>query len=361
MAGLAESTDNFWSWRDRMYEIALRMKPEDLSSIGKSLYQDMLDAGYTSVAEFHYLHHDESGNRYDKISLMGQVLIDAAHEVGLEITLVPVFYQKGGFNQEAKHEQRRFLFKNVDEYQRLVEEIQSYVQERKWGKVGVGVHSLRAAGPDDIKAILSSYPDFPKHIHIAEQTQEVEDCLKNWKKRPIEWLLGETGVDDSYHLIHATHIEPSELKTLAKSGANVVLCPTTEANLGDGFFPISEYREANGSWCIGSDSQVSIDPFEELRWLDYGARLQHRKRNPLATASEPSSAEYLLRQSFRNGRRAMGSAADAYFKVGDPFNSAVIKSSVSESADSILPRSIYHLGRRALLGTLTHGQWRNKE
>lgn len=310
--------DDFWSWRNEMYKRALTYTPEDVKRIATKLYQAMRRSGYTSVAEFHYLHNDVQGKPYADRAIMGRMLVEAAKEADLNITLVPVYYHTSGFGQPANEGQRRFLCSSVEDYQTLIEASAQVVGEYEHARLGVGAHSLRAAPIDHVKEIFGAYAELPKHLHIAEQTAEIEQCLAATGKRSVEYLLDNIDIDDSVHLVHTTHVMEHEWKGVADAGAHVVMCPTTEGNLGDGFFPLKEYHAYGGSWSIGSDSHVSTCPRDELRVADYGQRLLHRQRNVFCQPGQDSGYE-LFTRTWRSGRRAMGRPMSTNLQVGDAF------------------------------------------
>lgn len=298
MAGLAERrgdpADSFWTWREAMYRIAARFDPDSLHAVASQLYAEMLEAGYSRVCEFHYLHHAPDGKPYADPAAMSNALIRAARDTGIRLTLLPVLYMTGGFDaRPLSARQQRFGF-DVDGYLRLFESL--HAQEDDMLRVGCALHSLRAVPADAMRAILEALPKrTPTHIHISEQIGEVQDCLALRGARPVEWLLANADVGERWTLVHATHLDGKEIAGIARSGATVALCPTTEANLGDGLFPMREFLAANGRWGIGSDSHISVSPVEELRWLEYGQRLLSRHRNIVAGAGSPSVGETLLR------------------------------------------------------------------
>ncbi|MCC7046296.1 MAG: formimidoylglutamate deiminase [Alphaproteobacteria bacterium] len=289
MAGLSETAggggteDSFWTWREVMYRFVARLTPDDLFAVARQLYCEMLEAGFTAVAEFQYLHHDPDGRSYGDRAEMSRALIRAAQETGIGLTLLPVLYAAGGFGGKPAGEgQRRFLH-SVDGYLRLVEILAGAHREDPQLRVGIAPHSLRAVPPealrDAVVGLEGMDPDAPIHIHIAEQTKEVEDCLAWSALRPVDWLLQHAPVGPRWCLVHATHMTTGETTGLAATGAVVGLCPTTEANLGDGVFPLVSYLGASGRFGVGSDSHISVSPVEELRWLEYGQRLVARRRN----------------------------------------------------------------------------------
>jgi formimidoylglutamate deiminase len=331
MAGLAEkhstseTPDDFWSWRDAMYSLALSISPDNLEAIAKMLYSEMLRHGYTDVAEFHYVHHDKNGDQYPNLSEMGMRLISAAKSVGIGITLIPIFYQKGGFGKEPTDGQKRFISSDLDEYLKLFEASKNSCDSYDHANIAVGIHSMRGVEPKVIAELAKNHlPDVPFHIHVSEQLKEIEDSIAYLGKRPVEWMLDNIEMNDRFHLVHATHLTDSETERLANSGANVVLCPSTEGNLGDGLFPLKKYQDQNGAWSIGTDSHVGLNPLEELRILDYGQRLISHKRNIYYSVTEGNSALYAIQQATSAGRKAMNNFNDTYFKVGEYLDVAVI-------------------------------------
>ena len=298
MAGLAERQthpeDSFWTWREIMYRFAARMDPDSTYAVATQLYAEMLEAGYTTVCEFHYVHHQPDGRPYADPAAMSKALIAAARDTGIRMTLLPVLYMTGGFDgRELSARQRRFGH-GVEDFLRLHEGLHA-LQDASL-RIGCAFHSLRAVPETAMREVLAALPtDAPVHIHIAEQVGEVQDSLAVRNARPVEWLLREFPVDRRWTLVHATHLTQEETRGIASSGATVAICPTTEANLGDGLFPLRDYLQAGGRWGIGSDSHVSVSPVEELRWLEYGQRLVTRHRNIAVTAHSPSVGETLLR------------------------------------------------------------------
>ena len=311
MAGLAErqthAQDSFWTWRETMYRTAARFDPDSLQAVAAQLYVEMLEAGYTTVCEFHYLHHAPDGRPYADPAAMSKALVAAARETGIRLTLLPVLYMAGGFDRRPLSERQRRFGHDLDAFLRLVESLRALEDEAL--RVGVAFHSLRAVPPEAMDAALAALPpDIPLHIHIAEQIGEVQDCLAVRNARPVEWLLDHAPVDARWTLVHATHLTGPETAAVAASGATVAICPTTEANLGDGLFPLREYLDAGGAWGVGSDSHVSVSPVEELRWLEYGQRLQTRHRNIAVRADNGSVGETLLHGTLASGAAATGQA-----------------------------------------------------
>jgi formimidoylglutamate deiminase len=331
MAGLAErrgnSEDSFWSWREVMYAFAGRIGPDDLRAIAAQLYVEMLEAGYTQVCEFHYLHHQPDGRPYADPAAMSLALIEAARETGIGLTLLPTLYMTGGFDGRALSERQRRFGHDVDSFLRLVERLRSL--ETPLMTTGIALHSLRAVPADAMNAVLEGIAvlplssaqrvasAMPVHIHVAEQIGEVQDCLAIRNARPVEWLLDHAPVDQRWCLVHATHLTENETRRLARTGAVAGLCPTTEANLGDGLFPLKPFLDAGGAIGIGSDSHISVSPVEELRWLEYGQRLITRHRNVSANAATPSTGETLFGRALAGGGRAAGGGMGWFEGEGD--------------------------------------------
>jgi formiminoglutamate deiminase len=289
--------DSFWTWRTLMYRLALGMSPDDVQAVATQAFVEMLEGGYTSVAEFHYLHHAPDGSPYADIGEMASRLAEAAATTGIELLLLPVFYAHAGFGGTAPlPEQRRFI-NSLDSYAKLYERCTALAPS------GIAPHSLRAAAPGELTALTNLAGTRPLHIHIAEQTAEVEACLAWSGLRPVEYLLRHAPVAENWCLVHATHVTPQENAGIAASGAVVGLCPLTEANLGDGIFPAHNYHGAFG---IGSDSNVLIDAGRELQMLEYSQRLAMRQRNVMATAQIRPTATALYQRAMAGGAQAMG-------------------------------------------------------
>ncbi|MER9429938.1 formimidoylglutamate deiminase [Mesorhizobium sp. M0408] len=309
MAGLAElrgpSADSFWSWREVMYRFALSMTPDQVEAVAAQLYVEMLEAGFSRVGEFHYLHHDRDGRPYTDIAEMAERIVAAASETGIGLTLLPVFYAHSSFGGAAPNEGQRRFINDVNQFSRLVEKCRESIRALNQGVVGVAPHSLRAVTPEELENITVMAPEGPIHIHIAEQMKEVEDCLAWSEARPVEWLLANAKVDRRWCLIHATHMTETETVQMTKSGAVAGLCPITEANLGDGTFAASLFMQHGGRFGIGSDSNVLIGLPDELRQLEYSQRLAHRARNVLAVAGG-STGRALFDAALDGGSAALG-------------------------------------------------------
>ncbi|MEM7226148.1 MAG: formimidoylglutamate deiminase [Pseudomonadota bacterium] len=315
MAGLAErageSDDSFWTWREVMYGFLGRITPEHIEAIAAQLYVEMLKAGYTAVAEFHYLHHDADGQPYGDLAETSKRAVAAAGRTGIGLTHLPVLYGYGGFGgAEASDGQRRFL-NDPERFLRLLEAVFQAVKDDPQMHAGIAPHSLRAVTQDSLTQVLEGLvrldPKAPVHVHIAEQQKEVHDCIEWSGLRPVEWLLANLPVDSRWCLVHATHSTDREAEQIAESGAVAGLCPTTEANLGDGVFPAVTFLEAGGRFGIGSDSHISVSPIEELRWLEYGQRLTVKRRNLLTGGpARRSVGTTLFDHALAGGAQALG-------------------------------------------------------
>ena len=320
MAGLTEKrgspesgagTDSFWTWREQMYRFVGRLTPDDLEAIAALAYMEMLEAGFTWVAEFHYLHHQPDGRPYDDVAEMSQRIVAAADATGIGLTLLPVFYRQSGFlGQPPGAAQRRFL-NDRDSYARLME------TRVPGGAIGIAPHSLRAVTLEDLEWAARTFSGKPAHIHISEQTREVDDCLAAHNKRPIDLLFDTLDVDQHWCLVHATHADLSEIARIVRAKAIVGLCPITEANLGDGLFDVPALLAADGRFGVGSDSLVRISAADELRTLEYGQRLMHRQRNVLGQTTR-STGRRLFDEALAGGAQAVGAP------VGSPIGSIAV-------------------------------------
>ena len=307
MAGLAErrgpGADSFWTWREVMYGFLARLGPEEVEAVAAQAMAEMLERGFTALAEFHYLHHAPDGTPYANPAEMAERVAAAAAETGMGLTLLPVLYTHGGFGPLPPSEgQRRFLH-GTDGYLNLLEASRRALAPLDDARLGAAPHSLRAATGEQIAAVVAAFPEGPVHIHVAEQAAEVEACLAWCGQRPVERLLATQPVGPRWCAVHATHMTAEETRALAATGAVAGLCPITEANLGDGFFNAVAYA---GAWGVGSDSNVEITAPGELRLLEYGQRLLHRGRNLLARAEGRSTGEDLYAAALAGGARACG-------------------------------------------------------
>ena len=313
MAGLAEQRgaqgDDFWSWRERMYAVALRISATQLEAVATRLYTELLAGGYTQVCEFHYLHHAPTGAAATDPLEMSIALVRAAQRSGIGLTLLPTLYMRAGFDATGLREQQQRFASSPQRIEVLLDGLGQACRDLPKVNLGVAIHSLRAADSQAIQtlAALADARQLPIHIHIAEQEQEVRDCLAHTGLRPMEWLLHKLPLHARWNLVHATHATDAELRGVADSGAHIVLCPSTEANLGDGIFDYPAYAAHGGAWSIGSDSHVTRAWAEELRLLEYGQRLQRRQRNIAAGfGASASSAANLFEAALAGGVAASG-------------------------------------------------------
>lgn len=308
IAGLTERSagaeDDFWRWRDRMYSAALRVSPAQVEAIATYLYAELLRAGYTQVCEFHYLHNDVDGKPYAQPREMAQALARAAARAGIGLTLLPTLYMRSGFGAAGLRDDQRRFASTPDSVLRIAE---GMAGQGPLVQTGVALHSLRAVDQAALAEVVAGAGRRPIHIHISEQQREVADCLEAHGQRPIEWLVRHAEVDERWNLVHATHADRDELAALRARGAAIVLCPTTEANLGDGVFDLPTWLGASGRWSIGSDSHVGRSWPEELRLLEYSQRLALRQRNVAARAAlTESSAAALFEGALEGGSAAAG-------------------------------------------------------
>ena len=327
IAGLTERStaghDDFWSWRDRMYAAALRISPQQLEDIAAFLYAELLRAGYTQVCEFHYLHNDTDGKSYGDPAEMSLALVRAAQRSGIGLTLLPTLYMRSGFGAAGLREDQRRFASTPASVLRIAESVR-----RIGGNVtaGVALHSLRAVDEGALREIADAARSagLPIHIHVAEQQQEVDDCVRHHGRRPIEWLLEHGALDASWNLVHATQATAAELQAVQRTGASIVLCPSTEANLGDGVFDLPAWLAAGGRWSVGSDSHVCRSWTEELRLLEYSQRFVQRQRNVAArSAQREGTAAVLLGGAAQGGTAAAGVALGG-LAVGHRADFAVI-------------------------------------
>ncbi len=360
-AGLSEyrtaDNDSFWTWRKLMYDFLLKLTPEDMYVIARQLYLEMLLSGYTWVGEFHYVHNDCDGKPYGDIAELSSAIIRAARDTGIGLCMLPVLYQRGGFD-DSKLEggQKRFELSN-EQFLAIHEELSANKDDNF--SHGIALHSLRAVSVEVAQAVIAAVGTGtgPIHIHVAEQTKEIDDCQQVHGQRSVEFLLNNFDVNENWCLIHATHLDDSELAAVANSNAVVGLCPTTEANLGDGIFRGSDFLNANGRISIGSDSHCSVDFSDELRTLEYGQRLQSRQRAILGTA-EKSVGRTLFEQATRNGGRAIGVKTGviavgyrADFMLIDQHHPAI----AAASGDALLDRLIFCHTDDPIVATIVGG------
>ncbi len=341
MAGLTEKrgteADSFWTWRTQMYRFVERLTPDDLEAIAGLAYMEMLEAGFTSVAEFHYLHHQPDGRPYDNIAEMSERLVAAADTVGIGLCLLPVFYRQGGFLGKAPSEgQRRFL-NTRDSYARLME------TKVPGGEIGIAPHSLRAVTLDDLTWAATTFAGKPAHIHISEQRREVDECVAAHNKRPIDLFLDTIDAGRNWYLIHATHADAGEIARMARAQVVAGLCPITEANLGDGLFDMPAFLKQSGRFGVGSDSLVRISVADELRTLEYGQRLFHRQRNVLGDSSL-STGRLLFEGALLGNALAVGQPADFVVLDASHHRDDAVLDSWIFAADNNAIHSVYRSG-----------------
>jgi formimidoylglutamate deiminase len=370
MAGNAEyrqsARDSFWTWRQAMYALANRIEPQALRIVATQLFVEMLKSGYTSVAEFHYLHRPRDGEQYSSANLMWDAVGDAARAAGIGLTFLPTLYQSSDFGgRPLKREQARF-FMDTDTFLRAVE--QRIGAERRVNsllvRTGAAFHSLRAVPLDHLRraafALREIDPSMPVHIHVAEQMLEVRACEQATGRRPIELLLDQDLLTRHWCVVHATHATPEELHGIAAAGAPVCVSISTEANLGDGFFDAGRFLAMNGRLCVGSDSQSTVSPAEELRWLEYQQRLRKKRRGVLATKSESHVGTRLWREAAQSGARALGQPVGG-IAVGCRADWLVLDgrhpSMAGAAADVVLDRLLFAGGDKAIRDVMVGGRW----
>jgi formimidoylglutamate deiminase len=359
LAGRAErrtsADDDFWSWRERMYALACELDPDGLYTIALDAYRTMLGAGYTSVAEFHYIHRDPAGRFYAERALMAQALVAAARDAGIAIALLPALYAHGDIGGAPLDERRKRFATSVDEVLEIARTVRSAYAHDPDVVVGVCAHSLRAVTPEELTALVAGSPrDVPIHIHVAEQLREVEAVERVLGARPVAWLLAHADIDARWCLVHATHLDTHERRALARSGAIAGLCPTTEANLGDGVFPLGEHLDGGGAFGIGSDSNVSIDVVEELRWLEYGQRLKTMRRQVAAREIGVSCGEALYSGAVAGGALAVGRNTG---KIAAGFRADLIVLTCDRDESFLLDRYVFESGYARPHEIMVSGQW----
>ncbi|MCP8467395.1 formimidoylglutamate deiminase [Pseudomonas sp. ZM23] len=369
MAGLAEvagnPNDSFWTWRDLMYRLVGRLSPEQVEVIARQLYIEMLKAGYTGVAEFHYVHHDTDGTPYANPAELALRVSQAATDAGIGLTLLPVLYSHAGFGGQVPSEGQRRFINGTENYLKLIDGLRAHLAKQPQQTLGLCFHSLRAVTPQQIATVLDADESAcPVHIHIAEQQKEVDDCLAWSGRRPLQWLHENVAVDERWCLVHATHAEADEVTAMARSGAVAGLCLTTEANLGDGIFPAVDYLAQGGRFGIGSDSHVSLSVVEELRWLEYGQRLRDQRRNRLYGADQPMVGRTLFDAALAGGAQALGQPCGT-LAVGRRADLLVLDGRnpylQTASGDAILNRWLFAGGDSQVRDVMVAGQWRVRD
>ena len=364
MLGLAEcagpGADSFWTWREVMYGFAQKLTPDDLEAVAAQAYVEMLKSGYSCVGEFQYLHHQPDGSAYDEPAEMSLRCLSAAEQAGIAITLLPTLYNFSGFGgQSLQPAQRRFAI-DATQYIEIHETLSKVCGIDPLRRLGIAPHSLRAVTPELLKTVLVAVDARTRvHIHVAEQQKEVEDCIAWSGLRPVAYLLKEFPVSPSWCAIHATHMTEAETGALARSGAIAGLCPTTEANLGDGIFPATQFMGHKGSVAIGSDSHITISPAEDLRMLEYSQRLRDRTRNALATTAGASTGRTLLDAVTRGGAQCLDQPIGC-IEVGKRCDIAVLDDAhpalLAREGDAALDAWIFSAGNAAVKNMIVGGR-----
>jgi formimidoylglutamate deiminase len=361
MAGLVETRgpedDSFWTWREVMYRFLGAMTPDDIEAVAAWTYLEMLEAGFTAIGEFHYLHHQSNGQPYADIAETAGRIVNAAIATGIGLTLLPSFYAHGGCGGVApKDGQKRFV-NSPDSFARLMEASRRHIARHAGANLGIAPHSLRAVDAPELRALLAANPSGPVHIHAAEQLKEIDECIAWSGARPVAWLLDNAPVDARWCLIHATHMTAAETERLARSGAVAGLCPITEANLGDGVFNGTAFAARAGLFGIGSDSNVRISVAEELRQLETSQRLRDMKRNRLGPAGG-STGRFLFDTAAKGGARALGRDTGA-LAVGKSADIVALDTEhpalVGRSGDQILDAWVFASGDGVVRDVWTRG------
>jgi formimidoylglutamate deiminase len=365
MAGLAglpgaRGSDSFWTWRERMYRLAHSLDSDAIEAIALWLYVEMLEAGYTSCAEFHYLHHQPDGQEYKQVDEIGRRLLSAASKAGIALTLLPVLYCRAGFDQDVVLPHQLRFANQPEQFLSIFESSLEQVRNHPNHRVGLALHSLRAVSRDQMDRVLDAEAGRAAtlHIHIAEQAAEVEQCLKINGMRPVQWLLEHASVDARWCLVHATHMNRQEYDDVARSGAVIGLCPTTEADLGDGFFEAEHWQELGGRMAVGSDSNLRISPREELRLLEFGMRLRTGRRNVLASKGM-SCGSALYSSAAEGGGIALGQPVG---RIAEGYRADFVELDATNtllrgvSDDEILDRYVFAGDRGMIASVFVAGQ-----
>jgi formimidoylglutamate deiminase len=369
LAGLAERLGSdeasFWSWRQTMYAFLARLGPDDVAAIAAQLYMELLKGGYTAVGEFHYLHHAPDGTPYDDPATMALALHEAASEVGIGLTLLPALYMTGGFGDQSLDDAQRRFRLDPDQLFRLLERLDRVFRDDPARRLGFAPHSLRAVPPAALReAVLeAARRDVagPIHIHLAEQVREVRECLEQTGRRPLERLMELAELGAQWCIVHGTHLDEDELERLAASGAVVGLCPTTEANLGDGVFPLAAFLDHGGRFAIGSDSNVATSVSEELRLLEYGQRLTLLRRCVGASRAEPHCGALLWRRALAGAALALGRPVG---RIAPGFRADLVAleerepSLVAKRGDQILDALVFAPAGGPVPDVMVGGVWR---
>ena len=363
MAGLAERRgpvgDSFWTWREVMYRFLAQLTPDDVEAIAAYAYIEMLEAGFTTVGEFHYLHHDPAGQPYGDIGEMAARIAAASAFTGIGLTLLPSLYTYGGFGGAAPNPGQIRFINSTDRFVTLMERSREIVAKLPGATIGIAPHSLRAVSPEQLREAAAVFAAGPVHIHAAEQTKEVDDCVASLGARPVQWLLDEMGIDQRWCLIHATHMTEDETTRLARSGAVAGLCPLTEGSLGDGIFNGEIYLAAQGRFGIGTDSNIQIDAPAELRQLEYSQRLKARARNVMTTTEGESTGRSLYARALAGGAQALGQPIGALapgYRADILVLDADHPDLAGASGDMVLDVLVFSAGRGLIKTVMTGGR-----
>ena len=360
----SEGQDSFWTWRKIMYKFLAQLTTENAEVIASQLYIEMLKMGYTRVAEFHYLHHDINGDNHDSLSAMAKALFNAAKTSGIGLTMLPVLYQFSGFGSQAPNDGQKRFINSTKQFNELVSDCFKLSEQYDNSNVGIAPHSLRAVDKTSLQQAVSHVRNLdakaPIHIHIAEQQKEVDDCLAHFGKRPVQWLLDNMELDANWCLIHATHIDKNERQGIINRQAIAGICPTTEANLGDGIFPTTEFLAQNGTFAIGSDSHISVNPIEELRWLEYAQRLIKQQRAILASNQELSVGANLWKKAALGGAQSTNSNTGE-LAVGKQADLVVLDDNqtrlFAHSKQHLLDSVIFASQKNPVKDVMVNGHW----
>jgi formimidoylglutamate deiminase len=360
----SEGQDSFWTWRSIMYKFIDQLTSENAKTIATQLYIEMLKMGYTRVAEFHYLHHEINGDNHAELAEMAKAIFNASQESGIGLTLLPVLYRFSGFGPLAANDGQKRFTNSVEQFNQLVSDCFTLSASYKNTNVGIAPHSLRAVDKSSLEQAVQHVRSLdskaPIHIHIAEQKKEVDDCIAHYGQRPVEWLLNNAELDPQWCLIHATHINEQERKGIVASKAIAGICPTTEANLGDGIFPTTEFLAENGTLAIGSDSHISVNPIEELRWLEYAQRLIKQQRAILATEKEASVGRNLWQQAALGGAQSTNSNTGE-LAIGKQADLLVLNSAkvalFAHSDEHLLDSMIFASQQNMVNDVMVNGEW----
>jgi formiminoglutamate deiminase len=363
MAGLTEirgaTEDSFWTWRQLMYRFLDALTPDDVEAIAAFAYAEMLESGFTSVAEFHYLHHDAHGRAYADPAEMAVRIAAAAGETGIGLTLLPSFYNFSGFGGAAAIEGQRRFVNDPAQFLALLDSSRAAIADLDDAAIGIAPHSLRAITPETLNEVLAAFPRGPVHIHVAEQVKEVSDCVAWSGQRPVAWLLDHMPVDRRWVLIHATHMTVDEARGVAAAGAAIGLCPLTEASLGDGIFEGPPFLDAGGGFGVGTDSNIEITAPGELKQLEYSQRLKYRIRNAVARASGDSTGRALYERALGGGAQAVGRAVGS-LAAGNRADIVVLDPTHADlaavSGDRWLDAYTFVAGKSAISGVWVGGR-----